>query len=161
MSPSASARRPAGLGEPRRGRAGEHPPAGVHRPELAPQAVGLFQVVGEQLRVLAQPLAGGPLQPAGEALVQLGAERLGQAGVGGVAEQRVAEAERLLAGDVRGRRADQLPAHQRAQVAADRLRVGAGRQLGHRVPVERLADHAGPADHGALLLVELLHARGE
>ena len=72
-------------------------------------------------------LVGGPLRrPAGDALVQLGAQLLGQALVGGLADQAVREAERVLAAELRAVRADELLLHQRQQVRLRRV----GEQLG-------------------------------
>ena len=67
------------------------------------------------------------LEPVGEALVQLGARRLRQRVVGGVADQQVAEAERVVAGELRAVGADQLLAHERGQ-ARRRPRGSSGRE---------------------------------
>ena len=61
--------------------------------ELAPVAGGLLEVVAEDL-VQLDEIGAALLEPVGEALVQLGAGRLRQRVVGGVADQEVPEAER-------------------------------------------------------------------
>jgi hypothetical protein len=43
----------------------------VERSELGQIAVGLLEVIAEDLLVLSHPLSGGPLEPACETLVQL------------------------------------------------------------------------------------------
>ena len=65
--------------------------------ELDAVAVGLLEVVGEELLALDDAVAERALEPGGVALVQVGARLLGEARVGGVADEGVAEAERLLA----------------------------------------------------------------
>jgi hypothetical protein len=57
---------------------------------------GLLEVVAEELVQLDQLLLT-LLQPAGEALVQLGTERLRERVVSGITDQQVAEAEAILA----------------------------------------------------------------
>ena len=64
----------------------------VGRAQLAPVADGLLQVVADEL-----VLAGLALEPAGEALVELGPVRLGDGPVGRLLDQQVAEAELVLA----------------------------------------------------------------
>ena len=44
----------------------------VGEPQLASQPAGLLEVIAEDGLVLSHPLAGHPLQPNGECLVQLG-----------------------------------------------------------------------------------------
>ena len=65
-------------------------------PELGAVAVGLLEVVAEDLLVLADALAGEPLEPVGELLVQRGAELLGGRPVGRLADEDVLEAKRDL-----------------------------------------------------------------
>ena len=72
-------------------------PGLVQRSELREEPVGLFQVVGEDLLELLDASLPDALEPVGEPLVQLGTERLGRGLVGGIADQLVAEPERVLA----------------------------------------------------------------
>jgi hypothetical protein len=58
-----------GRAELRSGRAGQRPGVVVRRPELRAGSVGLFQVVADQLLLLAHALPGHLLQPEGETLV--------------------------------------------------------------------------------------------
>jgi len=53
-----------------------------------------------------------PVEPVGEALVQVGAQALGQRLVGGVPDQEVAEAERIFARELRPVGTDELAAHE-------------------------------------------------
>ena len=76
----------------------------VGQPELGAVAAGLLEVVAEDL-VQLDELGAVLLEPGGEALVQLGADRLRQRVVGGVADQQVAEAEAVLARELRPCRA--------------------------------------------------------
>ena len=63
-------------------------------PEIGSAAESLLEVVADELVVS----AAASLEPRREALVQLGAARLRDALVGGVADQHVEEAEAVLAG---------------------------------------------------------------
>ena len=72
------------------------------RAELAPVAHRLLEVPAGDLVELGQVAGAVLLEPAREPLVQLGAGRLRQAVVGGVADQQVAEAERVVGRSVRG-----------------------------------------------------------
>ena len=65
------------------------------------------------------------VQPVGEALVEVGADRLRQRLVGGVADQQVAEAEAVLAGELRSLGADQLAADERGERAVTCASPGA------------------------------------
>ncbi len=55
---------------------GERAGVVVDRAELGAVAVGLLEVVAEDLLVLADALAGEPFEPVGEVLVQRGPRRL-------------------------------------------------------------------------------------
>ena len=83
------------------------------------------------------------LEPGGEALVQVGARRLRQRLVGGVADQEVAEAEAVLAGELRPVGPDQLLADERGQarrhLAPRRARAPAPRRGGRPRPRPRPA----------------------
>ena len=61
---------------------------------------------------------GARVQPVREALVQIGAQLLGHPLVGAVADDLVAEAERVVA---RAHGADKPPADERAEVDVDRF----------------------------------------
>ena len=69
--------------------------------EVDAVAVSLFEVVTEDLVPLDEVVV---LEPVGEALVKLGASRLGEGLVGGVPDQEVAEAETFVLGKRRGSR---------------------------------------------------------
>ena len=75
----------------------------VRRAQIRAIAVGLLEVVADDLVQLARLD-----EPGGEAFVQLGASLLRQRGIGRLADQGMAEAEGLLAGDRAALRADQL-----------------------------------------------------
>ena len=133
-------RAPSGRREQRRRALAELPASRRRRAELAACAVRLFEVVPEELLDCARRLL---LEPVREALVQLGAPLLGQRRVGGVADEDVAEAERVLA-----RRSSPAPRGRRA--ACGRARAGASRRVrassggassDDRAPPELLADH--------------------
>ncbi len=68
-----------------------------------------------------RPVAERALEPGGVALVQVGARLLGEARVGGVADEGVAEAERLLPRKGRELRADELLAHEAHKLRRDRV----------------------------------------
>src|SRR4051812_38920929 len=105
-------------------------------PELSPVANRLFKVPAGDLVDLGQ--AGSRvLEPAREPLVQLGAHRLGEAVVGGVADQQVAEAESVAA-ERRRVGADQLLADQSGQARLVRGREWLIDQSAHRQTVEDL-----------------------
>ena len=65
-------------------------------------------MVAENLLELPNPLGRDPLEPIGEALVQVGALRLRHPLVGRVPNQLMAEAERLVAWEDRFRRHDEV-----------------------------------------------------
>ena len=81
----------------------------VEPAELGPVAESPLEVVAEELLVLAGPLADGLLEPGGVALVELGARLLRQRLVGRVADEGVAEAERLLSRERRAARCGSAP----------------------------------------------------
>jgi hypothetical protein len=84
--------------------------------ELDPVAGRLLQVVSDDLLELGLPLAAGPGHPGGHALVQDGPVALGKGGVGGVAQQQVAEPEGVLTAEARPVGPDQLLAGEGQQV---------------------------------------------
>ena len=151
--PAPRARRP----EPLRGRRGERAVALARSPELGAVAAGLREVVADDLVAGVAPRG----EPVGEALVQLGAVVLRRALVGGLADEGVGEAERVVPRELRSVGADQPLAHQRDQVAVqvgallrrDELREGAA--------VERPPLDGGARQHPALAGLEPVDARGE
>ena len=88
--------------------------------EVGEQQVGLGEVVPDRLVAG----AGRRLEPARDALVQLGAALLRQPVVGRLADQRVREAEGVLPGDLRALGADQLVLDERDQVGETSPRSG-------------------------------------
>ena len=68
------------------------------------------------------------LQPTGEALVELGPLALGQRGVGRVADEEVAEAIRLVVGEVRSVGADQVAAGQLRESSRELRPLAVGKQ---------------------------------
>ena len=88
--------------------------AGVlaERAELAQVPDGLLIVVADDLGVLAGPCSHRHLQPAREALMQIGSSRLGDGLVGGVTEQQVPELEGLAGQQAAGRGPQELLGHE-------------------------------------------------
>ena len=99
---------------------GEKGGARVERSDRGTVLEGLFQVVADDLLEFAEPVPGRSLEPGGVALVQIGPRVLRQRAIGGVADQAMAEAESLLAGEVGGVRADQIPADESLQAVLER-----------------------------------------
>ena len=132
----------------------ERPSVVVERLEPLPVAVGLLEVVAEELvrRVV-------ELEPAGEALVEVGARPLRDPGVGGVPDQRVPEAEAVLAGNARDCRLDELAADEPQQRRPEGLvAVAEGR---HGAGPELLADDGRPLEHVPLEGIEAVEPSGE
>ena len=94
------------------------------------------------------------LEPGGEALVQVGAGRLGERVVGRVADQQVAEAEAVLARDLRPVRPDQLLADERGEARGDLRLLGRERLDG--AAVEDLALDRAALEHASLGRLELV-----
>ena len=151
----------AGRREPVRGLPRERSRLVVERPERLSVPERLLEVVADDLVLLLGALAADAADPRGEPLVQVGAAFLGDRLVRGVADQDVAEAERLLAGDHRAIRPHELLADQRTDQVG---RVGA-EVLGEQVPdgagVELLADDRGALDRAALVLGQPFETGGE
>ena len=97
-------------------------------------------------------------QPGREPLVQVRAAALGQPAVGDVADQRVREAERVLARVDRPLGLDQLAASERGQRWGER--IGA-HERGHGAAMEAAALDRRMLEQRALLRVERLEPRGE
>ena len=145
-------RAPAGGGEPRGGALGER---GVGLAELCLVAGGLLEVVADDLVALDEGVAV-LVEPGGEARVQVGADRLGEGVVGGVADQQVAEAVAVVARELGAVGADQLAAHEPGQPGRH-LRLLGGERL-HGAAMEDLALDGASLEHLALGLVELVEA---
>ena len=132
----------------------------IERAQLTQVLVRLLEVPADRLLVLDRP-AGARLEPVGEAGVQLCARAAQHAAVGGVADQRVVEAERRLAEQPAGVGLDQLAPAQRLE---PRVEVGvrlARQQVRHGRARELAPDHRRALQHQALLGAETLDARCE
>ncbi len=99
------------------------------------------------------------LQPGCEALVELGARRFRERLVGGVTDQEVAEAEAVLACELRPVRPDQLLADERGEVRRHLGLVGCERLDG--AAMEDLALDRTPLEDAAFGGLELIEARRE
>ena len=131
----------------------------VGRAELLPVAVGLLEVVADDLVELDERRAV-PLQPHGEALVQIGPGRLGQRVVRRIADQEVAKAVGVLADELRLVGADQLLAHEIRQPALD----AASRRAPSACTAPRwktLPFDSATLEHPALGRLELVEPRRE
>ena len=137
-------------------RGGEHGIVG--QPELGAVREGLLEVVAEELVELDE-LGPVLLQPGGEALVEIRAGRLRERLVRRVADQQVAEAEAVLARDLRSVRPDQLLAHERGEARGD-LRL-VGRECLDGAAVEDLALDRAALEHASLGRLELVESGGE
>ena len=145
-------RAPAGGGESRGGAVGE---LGVRLPELRLVSGCLLEVVADDLVALDQGVAV-LVEPVGEAGVQVGTDRLGERVVGGIADQQMAEAVAVVAGELGAVGADELVAHERGEPGRD-LRL-LGRQRLHGAAMEDLALDRASLEHAPLGLVELVEA---
>ena len=115
-------------------------------------------MVAEKLVELDQ--AGAPLlQPGGQSLVQVGPLGLRRRFVGRVADQQVAEAKRVVAGDLGRVGSDRAPAHEGGQPRRQ-SRLPGGQRL-HGAAVEDLALHGAVLQDRPLRGIELVEARGE
>ena len=122
--------------------------------ELVSIEVGLLEVVAEELvRGVVK------LEPADEALVEVGACPLRDPGVGRVPDQRVPEAETVLAGDARHGGLDELAADEPEQRRPESLVAAV--EGGHGSGPELLADDRCPLEHLALDRIEAVEPRGE
>ena len=90
-----------------------------------------LQVVGEDFLELLEPSPPDALEPVGVSLVQLGAERLRRGLVGRVADQQVAEPERVLARERRAVRPDRAPCGRGSSGSAARSPVRRGELRDH------------------------------
>ncbi len=99
------------------------------------------------------------VEPVGEAGVQVGADRLGEGVVGGVADQQMAEAIAVVAGDLSAVGTDELTPHECREPGRD-LRLFGSERL-HAAAVEDLALDGSALEHPALGRVELVEPRSE
>src|SRR5262249_39604285 len=102
------------------------------RAALATEPGSLLPVVAEDLLAPRHPVAGDPLQPAGELLVEGRAEPLRSRAVRGFANEDVLEPERDLAGDDLRRGADEVPSRERFEPAGHTAPRLIDRQLDDR-----------------------------
>ena len=151
----AVARTPAGSGEPRRGPFGQ---AGIGLSELALVAGRLLEVVADDLVALDEGVAV-LVEPVGEAGMQIGADRLGKRVVGGVADQQVAEAVAVVAGNQSTVGTHELAPDECGEPGRDLRLLGSERL--HAAAVEDLAFDGAALEHPALGLVELVEPRRE
>ena len=129
--------------------------------ELGSIPVRLLEVIRQDLLVLGRPRAGDVLQPTCESLVHLGSGPLGHRLVRGIADQDVAEAEAIVAGEGRSVGADQLLPHEGHQMASDARPGVLWQQRGHRATMEHAALDGGHFDQRSLLRLEAVDARRE
>src|SRR5581483_9420299 len=152
----------AGAPEPHPSSERDRPRALVDARQLGAVAVGLLQVVAEQLLDLAGALVcDDVLEPGGEALVQVGAHLLRQRVVRRLADEDVAEAEGVLAGEGGPVRTDELLAHERGEAAVD---LAAELLVGERLDGAAMEDGAfdrRALDRPPLAGAQLVEARGE
>ena len=146
----AVARTSAGSGEPERSPFRE---AAIGLSELGRVAGRLLEVVADDLVALDERVAV-LVEPVGKAGMQVGADRLGKRVVGSVADQQVAEAIAVVAGELGAVGTDELAAHERGEPGRD-LRLLRGERL-HAAAVEDLAFDGAALEHPALGLVELV-----
>src|SRR6185369_7887848 len=106
--------------EPLRGARTEAPQNFVRRADALVAEVRLLEVIADDLFVFADPGAGDAFEPRREPLVQLRARRLRKRVVRGVPDQDVAEPVRIVAGEARASRPDQIAADERGEVALQR-----------------------------------------
>ena len=124
-------------------------------PELGAVATGLLEVVAEDL-VQLDELGPVLLEPGGEALVQLGACGLRQCLVGRVADQEVAKAEAVLAGQLRLRSG--LISSLRTSAARRGVTGVLGCERLNGAAVEDLALDRAALEHRPLRCLELVEA---
>ena len=133
-------------------------PARVTLPELPPIAICLLEVVADELVELDE-LGAMLREPVGELLMELRALRLRHALVRRVAHEEMTEAERVLSGEQRSVRTDQLLAHERGQLARE-PRLFRRERLDDTL-VEHLTFDGAALQHGPLGPLELVEARGD
>src|SRR5262249_42082336 len=129
------------------------------KPESA--AVRLLEVVADDLLVLEHARTGRTLEPVRETLVEVGARRLGERPVRGVANEEVPEAKRLVAGERRALRPDDVAADERREAVLQQHVGKLGHELAQRAVVEDRALDRRPDEDRALTRRQLLEPRRE
>lgn len=129
--------------------------------ELDPIAVRALQVVGDDLLDLGQPIAGLLLEPVGEALVQLRAQPFAGALVGGIANERVFEAERGVVDKSCLRATDEITTDKRRKRTRNAACLGRGRERDDGAEMEDLALDSAPLRCGTLGLGQAVEPGGE
>ena len=119
--------------------------------ELQPIRMRLLQVVRQDLLLLCDGRAGDPLEPVGEAFVQLGALGLRDRLVRRIAHEQVAEPERVLARKGGALGSDQFLADERQQIRRNARAPFLGDEVADGAHEELLADHGGRLEHLTLL----------
>ena len=132
--------------------------SGIGRAELHPVAIRLLQVVPDDLVEL-EELDPVLLEPRRVSLMEVRTSRFGERLVRSVAEEEVAEAEAVVAGDERLVRSNDLLADECGQARSDLGVVGCDRLDG--AAVEDLALDCAPLEHAALGRLELVEACSE
>ncbi|HEY8438465.1 MAG TPA: hypothetical protein VIK65_07605, partial [Candidatus Limnocylindrales bacterium] len=133
----------------------------IERTKLPQEPARAVQVVGDDLLLLFDPIAGDGDEPGGEALVEVGAESFGRGLVGGVADQQVPEPEGVVAGQQRAVGPDQITpdeTHQRSAHVVDAIAVEHRRQ---RAEVELLPGDGRSLDHRAFVAAQPVQTRGQ
>ena len=160
MSPRSNARSPAAASG-RAARAASARDCSVGGPSSVQRAMRLLEVVADELLVVAGEVPRPALDPLGELLVHRRPDHLRDAVVGGVPDEDVGEAVRVLLPHLGAVGLDQVLADERLQARRD-ARPGRGRrERRHRAPPERPADDRPALDHGALRRLEPVQAGGD
>ena len=132
---------------------------GVGHAQLGADVIRLLQVVAADLLVLEDAIARRLLDPVDEPHVELGTRPFQESSVGGVADQRVEEPERLLTDQRLLVRADELLHHEGLErVSYLRLHRRRHQRLDGSA-VEDLPDHGAPFDHRSLRRSEAIETR--
>ena len=118
----------------------------------------LFEVVAGHFRVLVAESTRSALEPARMLLMQGGATLLRNQGVRCVPDQDVAEAEALLALDVRAYGTDQLAMDQRGELDIEIAWQGNAKRFRHGPAMEGPALDRGDLQHGARPRIEAIDA---
>ena len=142
--------------------AGEGSPRRRSRPgELGSIPAGLLQVVADDFLLPDDRFPSHLLQPVRGALVQLSASDLRGRVVRRVADQQVAEAERILARQRRSLGVDQLLANERHQIRRQALAGVLRYEVPHAADGEILPDDRRRLEHRSLVWREAIQAGGE
>jgi hypothetical protein len=143
-----------------RGTRAERPPDRVDRAELAKVLVRLLQVPADRLLAVAA-VRRVPVEPIGQARVQLGTGSLENAAVGGVADEGVMEPQCRLSCEGAGLGFDELAPAERFEPAVEIVARLGREELGDGRPREMATHHRGALEHDALPRLQALEARRE